>query len=219
MRLDLHLIKEKGMRIPVTLEIEDEVLKALRQFVAASRPGDRQEDRSGTDRLAEDQGVELPTAWRQIEERHGVVYTWGEDHDVYDPFKIYEGEISSGTPRLAIGRCERARTFGDDRIYYIVASLGPAGGIRAVAEFLATDDYDETGDVIAVIKGKGGSARQFDSPKELPVVYRDWPTLAYRERVDYPGAYSKQALICNERNHEAMLNHALAQIQLRGLNA
>ena len=202
-------------RIPVIVELSEDGVEELRRLLAV-RPAGGLDTTSPHPQASPK--IELPLSWRLVEERHGVVYTWGEDHDVYDPFRVYEGEISSGRVRLAIGKCERARTFGEDRIYYIVASIGPAGGIRAVSEFLATDDYDETGDVIAIIKGKEGSARQFDRADELPAVYASWPTATYRDRVDYPGAYSKQALVCNELEHEGMLNHALAQIQLRGLD-
>lgn len=118
---------------------------------------------------------------------------------------------------LAIGKCRRTRTHGRDRIYYIVINIGPEGGMRAIAEFLATDDYGKTGEVIAIIKGKEGSGRQFDSADELPPNYRDWRTVIYRDRVDYPGSYLKQGLVCNERDAETMLNHSLVQIQLRSL--
>jgi len=163
--------------------------------------------------------VELPGTWRRVEERHGVSYTWGDDQvDVYEPFLIYEGAIPSGTARLGIGRCERTRVHGEGRIYYIVCAIGPQGGLRAIAEFLATDDYDEAHDVIAIVKGKEGTGRQFDPGEELPAVYAAWTTVTYRERVDYPGSYKKIGLVCNESDHETMLNHALAQIQLRGLD-
>jgi hypothetical protein len=201
----------------MTLEIDDEVLRALIRLTPNPISESDKESAVGMSQV-EDGRIELPASWRQVDEQRGVVYTWGDDRDVYDPFRIYEADIPTGTARLAIGRCERARTFGEDRVYYIVALIGPAGGVRAISEFLATDDYDETHDVIAVIKGKDRSGRQFDSPEELPAVYSGWPTIVYRTRVDYPGAYSKQALVCNEQDHEIMLNHAWAQIRLRGLD-
>jgi hypothetical protein len=190
-----------GIRIPVELEVSDETLDDLaRKISERLRSGERS-----------------PSEWRLIEERSGVSYTWGEDRDVYDPFLVYEGRTPHGLTQLAIGQCERATVRGQDRLYYIVILIGPQGGLRAVAEFLATDDYDETGEVIAIIKGKEGTARQFDSPDELPTVYARWKTTTYRDRVDYPGSYLKQGLICSERDHATMLNHSLAQIQLRSL--
>jgi hypothetical protein len=202
-----------SIRIPVVLEISDDGLATLRGAIDIPSAGEHPAE--VTSRSSEE--VELPEHWDLIDRTSDVRYTWGEDQDVYDPFLTYEGWTSKGKALLAIGKCERTRTHGRDRIYYIVISIGPEGGMRAIAEFLATDDYDETGDVIAIIKGKDGSGRQFDSADELPPVYRGWNTVTYRDRVDYPGSYLKQGLVCNERDFETMLNHSVAQIQLRNL--
>jgi hypothetical protein len=203
-----------SLRIPLTIEVDERGALALRELLG--RLEDRDVDPAVTP--PETVAVELPSSWRLIDEQHGVTYTWGGDHDVYDPFRTYEAETSRGPVRLAIGRCERVRTFGLERVYYIVMAMGPAGGMRAISEFLATDDYDDTGDVIAIIKGREGTARQFDDPRELPPAYGSWSTVTYKDRVDYPGAYTKQAVVCNEDDHEVMLNHSLAQIQLRNLD-
>jgi hypothetical protein len=202
------------VRIPAIVELDlEELIRVMNDPVAGGgRP-------AGVPALGDDR-VEFPPWWRRVEERHGVRYTWGRDEfDLYDPFIVYEGRISDGIVRLAIGKCERTPVHSEDRIYYIVCAVGPQGGLRAIAEFLATDDYDETGDVIAIIKGKDGTGRMFDSGEELPAVYSPWQTVTYRDRVDYPGSYTKQGLVCSELDHEVMLNHALAQIQLRGLDS
>ncbi len=203
-----------SIRIPVVLEISDEGVATLRDVVNRPSTGDELPPVETRSPATE---VELPNEWQLVKKDSGVRYTWGEDHDIYDPFLIYEGWTSQGKARLAIGKCCRARVHGQDRIYYIVVSIGPEGGMRAIAEFLATDDYDDTGEVIAIIKGKEGSGRQFASADELPSIYRDWNTVTYRDRVDYPGSYLKQGLVCNERDAETMLNHSLTQIQLRSL--
>lgn len=196
------------MELQVKIEIDEGQLRDLiRQLTAEG------------DIVAPSDGVELP-AWRRVEEQKGVTYTWGDDQkDAFDPFVVYEGTISSGLARFGVGRCERTRVHSEERTYYVVCAIGPQGGLRAVAEFLATDDYAETGDVIAIVKGKEGTGRQFDPGEELPAVYEDWTTVTYRDRVDYPGSYKKIGLVCEESDHETMLDHALAQVQLRGLDA
>jgi hypothetical protein len=200
------------IRIPVILEISDDGVATLRGAVDRSSPAD---DQRSSEAAADD--IVLPEEWRPIDESSGVRYTWGEDHDIYDPFLTYECSTPKGKARMAIGKCRRTPVRGKDRIYYIAINIGPEGGMRAIAEFLATDDYDETGEVIAIIKGKEGTARQFDSADELPPIYRNWNTITYRDRVDYPRSYLKQGLVCHEDDAEAMLNHSLVQIQLRDL--
>jgi len=197
----------------MTLEISDEGVATLRDAFDLPSPGEQPLETAPSSAGE----IELPEEWKLIDEDSGIRYTWGEDHDIYDPFLTYEGWTSQGKARVAIGKCRRARTHGRDRVYYIVVNIGPEGGMRAIAEFLATDDYDETSEVIAIIKGKGGSGRQFSSADELPSIYRDWNTVTYRDRVNYPGSYLKQGLVCSERDAETMLNHALAQMQLRNL--
>jgi hypothetical protein len=205
---------EGVVRIPVIIEIPEEGIEQLRSLLGD--PGGSGGGRDAPPALSGGD-VELPQEWDLVDTRSGVRYTWGEDHDIYDPFLVYEGKTSGGITKLAIGKCKRTRTHGRDRVYYIVVAIGPEGGMRAIAEFLATDDYERTREVIAIIKGKEGSGRQFDSADELPAVYGPWETVTYRERVDYPGSYLKQGVICGESDHEAMLNHSLAQIELRDL--
>jgi hypothetical protein len=160
--------------------------------------------------------VELPREWLPVEERSDVRYRWGDHEDVYEPFTIYEGKNSTGTIRMAIGQCVRT-VRDEEKTYFIVILIGPEGGLRAVAEFLETDDYETTGDVIAIIKGKDGTGQQFDSVDELPAVYGPCETPIYRDRVAYLGSYRKLGVVCSELDHAAMLNHGLAQIQIRGL--
>jgi hypothetical protein len=202
------------LRLPVTIEIDEDGLAALLRGLGRSGTGS---ERTGEVPNREGDAIELPSYWKQVDEQHGVSYTWGEHQDIFDPLVVYEGQTSRGTERLAIGKCERVQVYGRDRIYYIVVAIGRAGGLRAISEFLATDSYEDNGEVIAIIKGKEGSGRQFDAQDELPAVYVPWPVVTYRDRVDFPGSYTKQALVCSELDHELMLNHALAQIQLRNL--
>lgn len=202
------------VRIPVVLEISDEGVAMLRGVLDSLPSGDKLQPKEGSPPAVE---IELPDKWKLLRTAHGIEYRWGDDVDTYDPFVTYEGRTSRGKAVLAIGKCQRTKTHGRDRIYYIVINIGPAGGMRAIAEFLATDDYEETGEVIAIIKGKEGTGRQFDSAEELPPIYRNWQTVTYRDRVDYPSSYLKQGLVCKESDFETMLNHSLVQILLRGL--
>lgn len=204
------------LKVPTTMEIHlDQLdpaqLDELSRWLKAQAP-------ASADRPA-GHGVELPAEWRQTEVRHDVHALWGEDDDVYEPFTVYEGKQANGSSaRLAIGRCFRTRkSFAEQRLYFVVMAIGPAGGLEAICEFLAADDHEQTREVISIVKGKEGSARQFDDPAELPEVYRSWRTEPYNRRVDYLGAFTKQALVCREDDFATMLNHALAQIQLRNL--
>ncbi len=101
----------------------------------------------------------------------------------------------------------------------MVILIGPAGGKRVVVEFVEADDNKETGDLIAVIKGKNnGGAAMYDPTDDLPEPYSSFRVQTYRDRIDYPRSYEKLAVVAHEDDFETMLNHALIQVQTRGLD-
>lgn len=68
-----------------------------------------------------------------------------------------------------------------------------------VAVFAETDDFDTTGDHVAVISGKGGSKRAGFSPTECHGPY----------------AKNRLAVVATEDEVGVMLDHALAHLRLR----
>jgi len=161
-----------------------------------------------------DAGETLPQ-WRYVDTLDDEHYTWGNHRDIYDPLWVYEADVDGRTVRLSIGAC--TPESGRDRAYFITHRIGPAGGKRAIAEFLATDDYEQTGDVIAIVKGKDGGGAFFDMGDALPAAYRGLRIERYRDRVTRPGSYDKAGLVVEASKHEQMLAHTWIQMRLRGL--
>jgi hypothetical protein len=209
------------IRVEAVLELSDEAAAAL----AGQLGREASEERLAPDlpvptarRTTSPGEVELPDSWEMVSEEHGVTYSWPEGPDVYDPFQVYEGTTSVGTYRLAIGECERVNVRGKDRKYLITHYIGSGGGKRPVSEFLEVDDYAETGDMIAIIKGKGGGAKLYDPVDELPALYSDYRIETYRDRIDYPRSYEKLGIVAHEDDHKTMLDHTLIQVLSRGLD-
>ena len=161
--------------------------------------------------------VELPTSWTQISEESRVTYTWPEPEgpDIYDPFRTFEGMSAGGTVRLAIGECDRTPVRGEERKYFIAGHVSPSGSFRPVAEFLATDDYEQTHETIAIIRGKEGSAKMYDPADQLPGIYDQFEVETYRDRVNKPRSYSKLGIVAHEEDFKTMLSHTLIQAQSR----
>lgn len=159
--------------------------------------------------------LELPKHWRLVEEREGETYSWPQGPDEYKTFRVYEGETSTGVVRLAIGTCQRVAARGKDRHYLMTHYLTPAGSKRPIAEFLETDDYDDTGDLIAIIKGKGGGAKMYDPFDDLPTPYGPFRIETYRDRVDVTGSYEKLGVVAHEDDVDTILGHTLIQSQTR----
>ena len=88
-----------------------------------------------------------------------------------------------------------------------------------MVEFLATDDYEETREFIAVIRGRDGakSKKMYGLGDSLPQVYVErFETVVYRDHIRAPGAWSKMAVLIQEDDTDTMLNHALLQARRRG---
>jgi hypothetical protein len=201
-----------SLRIPVILEFSNEALALLR---ASATSESRPEPQDIHVAPPTESAVELPDAWQLVEEREGESYSWPQGDDEYVTFRIYEGQTSAGAVRLAIGRCARVAARGKDRHYLMTHYLTPRGSKRPISEFLETDNYDETREVIAIIKGKGGGAKMYDPSDELPAPYAKIRTETYRDRVDVPGSYEKLGVVAHEDDIATILGHSLIQSQTR----
>lgn len=90
--------------------------------------------------------------------------------------------------------------------------------LRHPVDLQATDDVAETGDYIAVIRGRGEpkSKKMFGPGDPLPAIYEEFRTALYSDHIRVPGAWSKIGVLANVNEPEVMLNHALVQARRRG---
>jgi hypothetical protein len=160
------------------------------------------------------------SSWELVEVREGETYSWPEGPDEYSSFAVYEND---GLGQFAIGRVESGEReyWGRHRPYFVVFRLGAGGGSKhAISVFVAADDYDETREVVAVIRGAGGGRgqRMFDPAQELPGAYRHLPTGTFRDRIAgtprFRG-YDKQAVVAHEDDADTLLRHAAIQAAMR----
>lgn len=200
---------------PATITIDDLGLATLRSAVGGHVPLEISLSGGGADAEAPPLGVELPPAWRVVDERPGETYTWPQGDDVYDPFTVYEGTTSAGRIRLAVGRCRRARVWGKNRLYLITFHV-TEGGKQPLCEFLETDDYARTGKLIAIIRGTGSTQRgMYDPDTDLPDAYRTLETAIYRDHIRVDRSWDKQAVLAHETDVDTMLAHSLIQADHR----
>ena len=123
---------------------------------------------------------------------------------------------AEGAVQIGLGETIRENKRGRDR-KYVVAFLSSGSPQKPLAEFLAADDYEETRELVAVIRGSDGGRRMYGAGDNLPEVYAErFRTQMYDERVDYPGVWKKVVVVAREDDHATMLNHALIQGRRRG---
>ena len=77
---------------------------------------------------------------------------------------------AEGAVHISLGETIRKNKWGRDR-KYVVAFLSGGSPQRPLAEFVAADDYEETRDLVAVIRGSDGGRRMYSAGDALPGLY------------------------------------------------
>jgi hypothetical protein len=175
---------------------------------------DRVSDKADTP--ARPQTSDLPDDWRVVRERDGESYRWPSGRDRYTRYRVFVGTTrAEGAVQIALGETIRENKWGRDR-KYVVAFLSGGSPQQPLVEFVAADDYEQTHELVAVIRGSDGARRMYSAPDALPTLYTEhFRTQTYNERVDHPGAWNKVAVVAREDDDHAILNHALIQSRRR----
>jgi hypothetical protein len=158
----------------------------------------------------------LPENWRLVRERAGESYRWPKRRDHYARYRVFMGTTrAEGAVQIGLGETIRKNTLGRDR-KYVVAFLSSGSPQEPLVEFVAADDYEETSELVAVIRGSDGARRMYGVGDALPKVYAErFRTDIYSERITRPGAWNKRVAVVRDDDHEAMLTHALIQSRRR----
>jgi len=156
--------------------------------------------------------ADLPGDWSLVSERKGESYQWPEERDLYSRYRVFMGTTrAEGVVHIGLGETVRKKKWGRNR-KYVVAFLSSGGPQKPLAEFLAADDYKETHELVAVIRGSDGGRRMYGPGDALPELYENhFRTQMYDDRVDHAGVWHKVVVVAREDDHATMLNHALIQ--------
>jgi hypothetical protein len=175
---------------------------------------DRASDKA--DALARRRMADLPEDWRVLRERVGESYGWPRGRDRYSPYRVFMGTTrAEGAVQIGLGETLRENKWGRDR-KYVVAFLSGGSPQQPLVEFVAADDYEQTREFVAVIRGSDGGRRMYGAGDALPALYTErFRTQIYNERIVYPGVWNKLVVVAREDDEQAMLNHALIQSRRR----
>jgi hypothetical protein len=156
--------------------------------------------------------ADLAEDWALVQEREGQSYQWPEERERYSRYRVFMGVTrAEGAVHIGLGETIRKNKWGRDR-KYVVAFLSSGSPQQPLAEFVAADDYEETRELVAVIRGSDGGRRMYGAGDPLPRVYTEgFRTQLYSERVVYPGVWNKVVVVAREDEDATMLNHALIQ--------
>jgi hypothetical protein len=159
---------------------------------------------------------DLPDDWRLVHDREGESYRWPKRRDGYAPYRVFMGTTrAEGAVQIGLGDTIRENAWGRDR-KYVVAFLSGGSPQHPLVEFVAADDFEDTRELVAVIRGSDGGRRMYGIGDKLPAVYAErFRTQIYNERVVHPGVWNKVVVVAREDDDAAMLNHALIQSRRR----
>lgn len=155
--------------------------------------------------------------WREVERRVGETYKWPTEHgdlEEYDPFVVYSADGLT----LALAQNVGPVMVKDKwRKQVWVFRIGAGGGSkRPIMPFVQADDYEQTRELVALIRGKGDSGRGMFGPGDsLPAAYEGMRVENFGARI--AGHYNKYCVVAHEDDVKAMLDHGAAQVRLRGL--
>ena len=159
---------------------------------------------------------DLPDAWRLVQQREGESYRWPKRRDAYAPYRVFLGTTrAEGAVQIGLGETVRANAWGRDR-KYVVAFLSGGSPQHPLVEFVAADDFEDSRELVAVIRGSDGGRRMYGIGDTLPALYAErFRTQIYNERIVHPGVWNKVVVVAREDDDAAMLNHALIQSRRR----
>jgi hypothetical protein len=160
--------------------------------------------------------LDLPEDWHLVQKRKGESYRWPNGSDSYKAYRVFMGTTrAEGAVQIGLGETIRKNKWGRDR-RYIVAFLSAGSPQQPLVEFVAADDYEQTRELVAVIRGSDGGRRMYGAGDALPAVYAErFRTQIYNERVVHPGVWNKVVVVAREDDDDAILNHALIQSRRR----
>jgi hypothetical protein len=159
---------------------------------------------------------DLPDDWRLLHKREDESYRWPKRRDDYSTYRVFIGTTrGEGAVQIGLGETIRENARGRDR-KYVVAFLSGGSPQHPLVEFVAADDFEDTRELVAVIRGSDGGRRMYGLGDKLPTVYSErFRTQLYNERVMHPGAWNKVVVVAREEDDATMLNHALIQSRRR----
>jgi hypothetical protein len=152
-------------------------------------------------------------AWLKVAELEGQTYSWPPERggiEEYDPFDVYE----SDGYRLGIGVNVRPVTVKarERKHIWVFEMKADDRGKRPVVPFISDDDYERTGELVSLIRGKGPKKRQMFAPGDaLPPGYEKLRIDHYPARIS--GHYDRLCVVAHETDVNSMLEHAVAQLR------
>jgi hypothetical protein len=190
------------MAQPITIQQFDSLVET---FAAAVKPWLMQNGiLTASAQAASPVAVAEDGTWTKVDEKHGVDYTWPDSTSHFDPLETYR----NGNLELAVG-------FDRDGSGNPTAQVLKDG--VPFTSFQPAADFDQTQELVAVLRGRDGGRKMFSNSDPLPSQYAEMTIARLSDRI--PGHRFRNAACVVVKRDDVMsiLRHGQAQVELRGL--
>jgi hypothetical protein len=154
-----------------------------------------------------------PVLWAKVGELPNQAYRWPRRTEHYNPFEVWQADRQIG-----LGKADNSGHYygKEHRGYWLAFEMVNGQKRRPIVVFNEADDYESSGDLVAIIKGKGDGGRSMFKPgDDLPPGYENFEIDVFRNRITGPQAFNRLAVVARGGDRQAMCTHALLQLALR----
>lgn len=155
--------------------------------------------------------------WLKVGELADQSYAWPAGVEHYQPFEVWQASALAAQVQIGIGDPNNpSKYYGKVRGYRLTFEMVNGQKRRPIVVFTEADDFEETGDLVAIIKGKGEGGRSMFAPgDDLPPGYEDLEIAVFRDRINGPQAFNRLVVVARGGSPNAMCTHAFLQLGLR----
>jgi len=144
----------------------------------------------------------------------GMTQRWPDGNvDSYDSLVVYSNAAVFKGVRLGIGTTS---TEGkeSERVGFV---MGARTSKRPLTVFFPADDFEQSHELLSLIRGNKGGRATFAPTEHLPIEYAGFSTDVLGSRIS--GKWNVRAVVVrdDEEGIRMMLNHTAIQARLRGL--
>jgi hypothetical protein len=204
----------KGFKIDNEYRTTEE---ALLEFIQPpQQPEGRMASSSGRNdqpKVVEADGWQFPDKWKKTE---SFSFHWPELQETYDTG--FEGRVQNQdqqrTFRIGFTNREIGPKAEKEKRRRSVVFWGDRTNLLPVVEFVAVDDFDQSGKMLSIIKLP--DMKHLRPGDNIPEEYKGFKVVVYRDLITVKYASRSMAVVVDKNDLASMVRHALIRIFWKG---
>jgi hypothetical protein len=194
-------------------------VSAVQQFLQGSTgpAGALRADLNSSTMAGASGGAQSIVSISDLKPSESFEYQWPDKKEVFD--RAYKGTLQLGKKSLHVCVGFTYRDAAGTKRRRAIVFFGEPPRLTPVVEFTGTDDFDNTGSMASIIKvsnDRDGGLRQLRPYEPLPCDYSGSDLVIYNHVITGRYATGSMAVLLNQNDVKAMVDHALIRAKLKG---